>query len=199
MKPQITGAKYDKIAKWWRDYHNTSVYGVRQVEQALRFCASQGDALDVGCGAGGRFVRKLQELGFRVTGIDVSPEMVELAIKNHPRETFYVQDICTWETEQKFDLIIAWDSIFHLPLSEQEPVVAKLCNMLVKGGVFVYTFGDGYGEHIDEWQGDQFYYSSLGIDGNLSVLMKNEMTCKHLEFDHFPDNHVYIVAQKASD
>lgn len=107
-----------------------------------------------------------------------------------------VRDICTWETTKKFDFILAWDSIFHLPFSMQEPVVTKLCKMLVENGVLVYTFGDGCGEHTDEWHSEQFYYSSIGINGNLSVLMKNQMVCKHLELDQFPENHVYLVAQK---
>lgn len=197
MKPQMLGTKYDKIAKWWHDRHSNSEYGIKQIEKALQFCVSHENALDVGCGAGGRFVRKLQEKGFKITGLDISREMVKLARENHPNEIFFVQDICTWETEQKFDFIIAWDSIFHLPFSMQQPVVTKLCNILVKNGVLIYTFGDGYGEHIDEWHEEEFYYSSIGIKGNLSVLMKNEIICQHLEFDQFPENHVYVIAQKS--
>lgn len=197
MKPQMLGAKYDKIANWWHDRLSNSAYGMKQIEKALQFCVSWENALDVGCGAGGRFVGKLQEKEFKIIGLDVSQKMIELALENHPSETFYVRDICTWKTEQKFDFIIAWDSIFHLPFSMQKPVVTKLCNMLVKNGVLIYTFGDGYGEHTDEWHEEEFYYSSIGINENLSVLMKNEMVCKHLEFDQFPEKHVYIIAQKS--
>ena len=196
MKPQITGIKYNKIAEWWQQRHYDSTYGVKQVEQALQFCLSWEYALDVGCGAGGRFIGILQEKGFKIIGLDVSPKMIELAEKNHPGEIFNVADICTWETERKFDFILAWDSIFHLPLSMQEPVVTKLCKMLVKNGVLTYTFGDGYGEHTDLWHGEEFYYSTLGIRGNLAVLLKSQMICKHLEFDQFPQNHVHLVAQK---
>ena len=196
MKPQILGAKYDKIARWWHERISFSGYGIKQIEKALQFCTNRENALDVGCGAGGRFVRKLQEQGFQITGLDVSQEMIELARENHPNESFYVYDICNWETEQKFDFILAWDSIFHLPFSMQETVVSKLCNLLAKNGILTYTFGDGYGEHTDEWHEEQFYYSSIGINGNLSVLMKNEMMCKHLELDQFPENHIYVIAQK---
>ena len=76
MKPQILGDKYDKIAQWWHDRHDVSIYGIKQFETALQFCDRRNNALDIGCGAGGRFVRKLQEQGFKVTGIDVSKEML---------------------------------------------------------------------------------------------------------------------------
>jgi SAM-dependent methyltransferase len=44
--------------------------------------------LDVGCGSGGRFIRLLQNKGFKITEIDVSLEMITLARHNHPEENF---------------------------------------------------------------------------------------------------------------
>jgi SAM-dependent methyltransferase len=196
MEPSILGEKYDKIAKWWQDKHHNSQYGMKQLERALNFCSHPGAALDVGCGAGGRVVRILKEKGFIVTGIDVSSEMIKLATENHPSENFFVQDICTWETNNKYNFIVAWDSIFHLPLSMQKPTIAKLCNLLSDGGVLIYTFGDAEGEHTDDWHGDKFYYSSIGIKENLRVLCNNSVTCKHLELDQWPENHVYIIGTK---
>lgn len=98
MEPSILAKKYDKIAKWWHDTCHDSQYGIHQIERALKFCLRPGSALDVGCGAGGRFIRILQERGFSVTGIDVSEEMIKLASANHPDMDFLVQDICTWES-----------------------------------------------------------------------------------------------------
>ena len=103
MKPSIIGTKYDKIAQWWHDQHNESSYGVNQFERAVGFASNGGKALDVGCGAGGRFVRILQRRGFSITGLDVSKEMVRLASRNHPEHTFLPQDICTWETDEEFE------------------------------------------------------------------------------------------------
>lgn len=125
--------------------------------------------------------------------------MIKLAKKNHPDESFIFADICRWESEQKFDFIVAWDSIFHLPLREQQPVLKKLCTLLADNGVLIYTFGDSMGEHEDNWHGDTFSYSSIGINENLKILAANGVTCKHLELDQFPLNHVYIVGVKSLD
>jgi 2-polyprenyl-3-methyl-5-hydroxy-6-metoxy-1,4-benzoquinol methylase len=197
MKPKELGEKYDKIAQWWHEQHQDSRYGMVQLDMALRFVPDGKLALDVGCGAGGRIVRKLQEQGFTVTGMDVSEEMIQLALRNHPETSFLVQDICTWETDNKYDFIIAWDSIFHLPLHMHRPVINKLCNLLEINGVLVYTFGNATGEHTDTWHGDEFYYSSIGINGNLEALINNGLTVKHLELDQFPEKHVYVIAQKS--
>lgn len=199
MKPKELGKKYDKIAQWWHDRHHDSEYGLVQFEKALAFSRRSGNALDVGCGAGGRFVQRFQQSGFAVTGIDVSKEMIDLARQNHPDESFFVQDICTWKTERTFDFILAWDSIFHLPLSQQQPVVEKLCDLLAADGVLIYTFGNADGEHTDQWHDDEFYYSSIGIEKNLAILLKNGLSLKHIELDQFPatNRHVYVIAQKA--
>lgn len=196
MEPAVLGTKYDKIAQWWHDQHVHSSYGLAQVEKAIRFTFHGGKALDVGCGAGGRFVRLLQSHRFAVTGLDVSKEMISLARKNHPEHTFIHQDICTWDTNEKFDFIVAWDSIFHLPLAMQRPVVSKLCNLLARGGVLMYTFGDAHGEHTDQWHNDTFYYSSIGITENLQLLMHKGLKILHLELDQYPESHVYTIAAK---
>ena len=123
--------------------------------------------------------------------------MINLAKQNHPSENFFVADICRWNPEQKFDFIVAWDSIFHLPLSEHQTVFQKLCDLLNDNGVLIYTLGDSIGEHQDNWHDDTFHYSSIGINENLKILSGNGVTCKHLELDQFPQNHVYIIGVKS--
>ncbi|MCB1671280.1 MAG: class I SAM-dependent methyltransferase [Gammaproteobacteria bacterium] len=199
MKPRVLGTRYDRIADWWHRHHQDSQYGVAQVRRALQFCKPGGSALDVGCGAGGRIVRLLQQHQLAVTGIDVSVEMIKLAIENHPQEVFAVEDICQYSSAEHYDFIVAWDSIFHLPLKEQEPVIGKLCALLKPGGVLIYTCGDAVGEHQDTWHGQTFHYSSIGITGNLSLLARHGVVCKHLELDQWPQNHVTVIGLKETE
>jgi SAM-dependent methyltransferase len=196
MQPAILGEKYDKIATWWHERHFKSEYGISQFEKALSFCSTNLSALDVGCGAGGRFIHILKNKNAQVIGIDVSKEMIKLARTNHPYDKFILQDICSWETEQKFDFIYAWDSIFHLPLDMHKPVINKLCNLLNKGGVLLYTFGNAIGEDTGEWLNDIFYYSSIGINDNLQLLIENGLTVLHMELDQYPEKHVCVIAKK---
>lgn len=197
MKPVDLGKQYDKIAVWWQEYHQDGDYGVAQIKKALSFRSGGGNALDIGCGAGGRIVRVLQEKNYKVTGLDVSIEMIKLASANHPDEYFIHEDICVWNTADRYDFIVAWDSIFHLPYDQQAPVIAKLCRLLNRDGILVYTFGNATGEHTDEWHGESYYYSSIGMNENIRLLIENGLSVLHLELDQYPEKHVYVVAKKA--
>ena len=145
MQPNELGKKYDRIARWWHERHDSSDYGVPQFERALNYANGPQKVLDVGCGAGGRLVRLLDGHKADYTGIDVSIEMIELARFNHPRHRFIHGDICSWQAADQYDLIFAWDSIFHLPLSMQESVVVKLCQLLTTDGLLMYSFGNAEG------------------------------------------------------
>jgi len=193
---QSIGNKYDKIAKWWDEEHKNSNYGVSQIERAIKFCKKRNNALDIGCGSGGRITNKLISEGFKVTGVDASIEMIKLAKQKHPSSNFIHSDICNWNTDKKFDLVIAWDSIFHLPLKKQKPVLNKLCKFTAKNGILIYTFGDDIGQHTSNWKNDTFNYSSIGVNENLKILLKNKFILRHLESDQFPEKHMYIIAMK---
>jgi len=195
-KPDI-GLQYDQIAPWWNAHHIGSDYGVPQLEKALGFAASAGKALDVGCGAGGRLVRAMQACGYAITGVDASAEMIKLARENHADQRFYHSDIRIWKTPEKFDFILAWDCLFHLPLAAQKPVLAKLCGLLAKGGIMAYTFGNATGEHSDIWREQTFHYSSIGIAENVSTLNENNVSLLHLELDQYPEKHVFAISKKA--
>jgi trans-aconitate methyltransferase len=208
MKPEVIGEKYDKVAAWWHKKHQSSEYGIKQIERAIRYCKRKETALDVGCGSGGRVIRKLCEEGFKVKGLDVSEKMLRIAKAEHTDIDFEFCDICEWNSDKKYDLIIAWDSIFHLPMKNQEPTIQKLCFHLNTEGILIYTFGDSYGDMEDlsfqdkngnqagELKNDLFGYGSIGINENLRVLIENGCKCMHLEIDQFPYSHVYVIAQK---
>ena len=173
-----------------------SSYGIAMIDRAVSYCTDKRTALDVGCGSGGRIINRLLGNGFDVTGIDISEGMLALAQENHPEVKFMQADICEWETPDRFDLIVAWDSIFHVPLSSQRPVVEKLCRFLNPKGILVYTFGDAEGAHEDIWLGEKFGYSSIGINENLNTLIGSYCQCRHLELDQYPQSHVSVIARK---
>lgn len=145
MKPEETGLHYDRIALLWQTQHMHSTYGMGALERAIKFVENKSTTLDVGCGSSGRFIDVLITNGFIPTGVDISTEMTSLARQRHPMVTFYAEDICTWQFPQKYDLISAWDSTFHLPIAEQKPVLKKMCDGLNSRGVVLFTCGGGIG------------------------------------------------------
>ena len=198
MKPEETGSHYDRIALWWQQQHRDSTYGIAALERAIQFVENRSVALDIGCGSSGRFIEVLMKNGFTPAGVDVSPEMIALARQRHPDATFYAADICTWQFPQTYDLISAWDSTFHLPIAEQKPVLKKMCAGLTSKGILLFTCGGGTAAHeiSGGFEGETFDYSTLGVDEFLRLLSEFGCSCRHLEYDQYPENHVYIIAQK---
>jgi len=198
MKPEETGSHYDRIALWWQKQHVHSTYGIAALERAIKFVENKSTALDVGCGSSGRFIEAFIKNGLAPTGVDISSEMIALARQQHPEVTFYAEDICTWQLPQKYDMISAWDSTFHLPLAEQKPVLRKMCDGLNPKGILLFTCGGGVGpgEISGGFEGQTFDYSTLGVNEFLRIISESGCTCKHLEYDQYPENHVYIIAQK---
>ena len=198
MNPKQIGASYDQIADEWRSDEFDRKNGIAQHERAIAFLEQKNWALDIGCGSSGRFVDLLVGYGFHVEGVDISERMIDMARERHPEITFYHDDICSWDFPRKYDFVTAWDSIWHLPLKEQERTLKKICGGLADGGVLILTTGglDSSEEKIDSFMGPELYYSTLGIQKTLEVLLGSGCICRHLEYDQYPESHLYIIAQK---
>ncbi len=199
MQPSEIAESYDSIAsRWLEPFLETN--GIRQHELALQFRPIGGVALDVGSGCSGRFIQLLASSGYQVEGLDVSERMIALAKTRHPEVPFHHADICEWMPTQGYDFITAWDSIWHVPQDRSESVLQKLCGALNPGGVFIWTIGglDGPAEKRDESMGTPMYYSVMGIPKTLQTIAEAGCICRHLEYDQWPEKHVFLIAQKAS-
>ena len=176
-----------------------STCGLQYVDTAVQLSTNHGNALDVGCGSGGRIVAALLDSGFQVTGIDVSEAMIRLARKHHPGTEFIVGDICEWKPDQKYDVVVAWDSTFHVPHDRQRDVTQKLCQCLKDGGVLLFTCGGTNGEMRGEMHGFDFYYSSLDGQEYLGILKDMECQCLLLERDQLPNEHLVVIGTKLNN
>jgi SAM-dependent methyltransferase len=197
MHPSTTGHIYDKLAETWQKDTSPS-YGIPYLERAIHITKNRGTALDIGCGSQGRMIDLLLRHGFQPEGLDVSAEMIALARKQHPAVLFEQADICQWTFPKKYGLICAWDSTWHLPLDQQEPVLHKIYDGLNPGGVYLTTVGfDAPCEVTAQscW-GVDLPYSTLGIPKLLELLTQCGCVCRHLEYDQHPEKHLVVIAQK---
>lgn len=199
MKPSEIGSFYNQITHLWESEDFNRNNGIEQHERAIAFIKNRGHALDVGCGSTGRFIDLLLSEGFKLEGVDVSGEMIRLAQKKHPDINFHKEDICRWELPKKYDFITAWDSIWHVPLDQQENVLTKLISSLNANGILIFSCGgmDDQGEHRNDFMGPEVYYSTLGINGFIKLFMNLGCICRHFEYDQYPELHSYFIIQKA--
>ena len=115
-----------------------------------------GPACDVGCGPG-QVARYLHDRGVRVTGVDLSPAMVEAARKLNPGIEFAQADMRSMKNEDEtFGGIAAFYSIIHIPRPEVVSVLAEMKRVLRPGGLLFLAFhiGDEI-LHLDEWWGQR--------------------------------------------
>ena len=194
-------AAYDVLANRWRDAKFSQTNGIAQVTPGLAFLKEPGGAcLNVGCGCNTRFNSLLREKGLSLEGLDISRRMVEAARTADPTTTIHHADICDWPIPSKYAFILAWDSIWHVSLKAQRPLLLKLMAALKPGGVFLFTAGglDEPAEHHDALMGPELYYASLGIPVLLKLLEEGQCMCRHLEFDQFPEKHLVVIAQRST-
>jgi SAM-dependent methyltransferase len=90
--------------------------------------------LDVGCG-GGFFAAAALERGWKVTGIDPSPEAVHLARSVAPEARL----VCGTSTDlppgETYDVLSFWDSLAHIPAAAEE--LERYLERLSPGGFVV--------------------------------------------------------------
>ena len=199
MDTRQTAANYDKLAQHWAGANGPRENGLEQHERAIRLLRRSGHAIDIGCGSSGRIIALLLSRGFEVEGLDFSTEMLALAKGKHPQVIFHHADICAWEAPRKYDLISAWDSIWHVPLDQHEAVLKKLCAALNPGGVLIFTTGavDVPDDVTNPFQGQPLYHAALGVSTTLRLIDHFGCVCRHLEQDQFPEGHLYLIVQKS--
>lgn len=200
MDPQQLAANYDQIAHHWSDTASSFDHqnGIAQHQRALQFARATGHAIDLGCGSNGRIISLLLKHGFETEGLDLSTGMLALAKEKHPDVIFHHTDICTWEFPRRYDFISAWDSIWHLPLERHPAVLGKICAALNPGGVFIFTSGgvDAPDHVTNPCHGQPLYHAALGIPQLLRLVDQFGCVCRHLEYDQYPETHLYLIVQK---
>ena len=96
------------------------------------------EILDLGCGTGD-LAELIRQKGARVTGIDNSKEMIEVAKHKYPQIDFQVKSITSFSFDKKFDTVFS-NAVLHWVL-EKEKAVNQIYNCLKPNGRLVAEFG----------------------------------------------------------
>jgi len=119
---------YDNMLPVMERYYDGKNSRLLRINQSLSSVVKPGmTVLEVGCGVG--FTAKhLVGMGAIVTAIDISPKLVGFAMKmvGDRNAKYIVGDICGFESNEKFDLIVFADSLEHIPINKVEGVVRGL-------------------------------------------------------------------------
>lgn len=96
--------------------------------------------LDIGCGTG-ELLSYCSNQGFKVTGIDISKEMLKVAlakVNNAMLHEMSVYDLN--QLQDKYDGVLATYLFVHIPKDKINDVIKSMYNLLKDDGIFFITF-----------------------------------------------------------
>lgn len=99
--------------------------------------------LNLGCG-GGHVDWTLKKY-FRITGVDISQDMLRLAKKLNPEVTYLKGDMRKYRLKKKFDAVLIHDSINYMLTEKDLKLVFGTGYMYLKPGGVLITFVEQHG------------------------------------------------------
>ena len=150
----MSEARYDGLAEEYDAFMDVHSPYYRVAVDALRRLLGPGvgRCLDVGCG-GGHFIPEVRELGWDVTGVDVSADQLRLARARLPGVELVEADAGALPFgDASFDA--AYSTFTHSDLDDFAAAVAEVRRILRPGARFVYVgnhpcFVGASQEHLD--------------------------------------------------
>lgn len=136
---------YDALAEQYALHYESGNPDKPLWDAFLKHVKKGSKLLDLGCGTGstaGYFFQR----GMQVEGVDLSPRMIAVAKRRFPTIVFRRGDVRKLRYPfGRLDAVWAGYSLFHMPRSDFETVVAKIRRLLAQGGIFGLTMQEGSG------------------------------------------------------
>ena len=163
--------------------------------------------LDVGCGPGNiaKYILA-KESNYKLHGIDVAPNMIDLARKNNPTASFEVMDCRNiHQLPNTFDGIICGFCLPYLSYEDCIPFFSNIETLLNENGIVYLSFVEGdpskSGLQLSS-TGDQsyfYYYNLQDITQQLLKLRLEVFKIFHVEYSNSSkkqETHTVLLAKK---
>ncbi len=155
-------AHYYDLIYQWMDYPGESEFILMVVN---RYKKSEGmNLLDVACGTGGH-AQYLQNY-FNILGLDINPEMLEIARQKVPKMEFIQGDMKKIDLKRRFDTIICLFSAinYHNTLDELKKTFKRFYDHLKPGGVLIFDLGFC----TENWEEGRMFVDAV-VEGDLQL------------------------------
>lgn len=202
MKNQLELAQniieiYKKHARAWTELRGNFLYEKTWLDHFLALIPQYSEILDLGCGSGKPIADYLIQHDHKITGVDSSDVMIEMAGQNFPEHYWLQADMRTVEFDQKFNAILAWDSFFHLTPNDQRQMFRQFARFAQQGTVLMFSSGPSHGEAIGDMFGDALYHASLAPEEYRALLKQSGFkVIKMVAEDVECTGHTVWLAQK---
>ncbi|MFF9571778.1 class I SAM-dependent DNA methyltransferase [Streptomyces sp. NPDC014685] len=110
--------------------------------------AGGGPVVELGCGPG-YLTAHLRDSGLDVSGIDLSPVMIDLARETYPDLRFEVGSMDALDlADGTLNAVVSWYSLIHTPPRDVPPYFAEFRRVLAPGGHLLLGFFESEGEPV---------------------------------------------------
>jgi ubiquinone/menaquinone biosynthesis C-methylase UbiE len=168
----VTKNTYDKIAGLYAERGSSRGLDTKYADIFIEKLRGKGNRiLDIGC-ADGKYSKYFASKGFQVTGVDFSPEMINLARRNVPETRFLEMDMLNLKIDDKFDGILAAASLLHVQRNDIEKVLRLFFKLLSSSGELYISIIEGNNEILVQ--------TSAGIKGERLFVYFSKIEIKSL-------------------
>ncbi len=147
-------------AQRWRNLvaEGKDIFGEARAVDAL---AQRGSRiLDAGCGTG-RIAGWLAEQGHNVVGVDLDPDLIEVARQDYPNAAWYLGNLASFSRQDitsgpvEFDVIVcAGNVLTFLSEAERLPALKRLGQFLAPDGRLIVGLGANRGYDFEQFEAD---------------------------------------------
>lgn len=205
---QITFETWNKLAVLYEEkFMDLDLYDETYDAFCDLLAQPNSSVLEIGCDPG-NITRYLlnRRPDLSILGIDVAPNMIELAAKNNPAAILKVMD-CRYihELEGKFDGIICGFCVPYLSETDCSKLIEDCKNLLTPKGVLYISFVEG-AENASGFQvgstGDQSYFYFHSLENLAQLLLEHGfekpqvMKVNYQKSDGSWDVHTIMLTEK---
>lgn len=187
---------YDKMFKWFDEARSRELLEKPYLDLAISYLKPKAKILDLGCGMGEPIGKYFIDQGFDLTGVDGSAELINLAHIRFPEAKFITQDMRTLDLKEKFDLIISWNSFFHLSREDQRLMFKIFEAHINPNGILMFTSGPKDGEVWSDNGGEMLYHASLDLEEYKKLLLEHNFEIIKCALDHEGAAYIWVARYK---
>lgn len=143
---------YDAIAQEYVDSYTKHPKGNAILKKYERLLPRKARILDIGCGPGFPIDTFLAKGGHKITGIDISKEMIKYAKKFVKKGKFMLGDIRKIRLpENYYGGIISSFSLVHMSKKDAKESLRKIYDLLRNNGILYLSLVEKEGEKVMTW------------------------------------------------
>ncbi len=147
-KPFQNSAEFYELIYQNKDYEKEAGY-IYELLNSLNI-DMEGEILDIGCGTGGYLPFHLKK-NVKITGVDISKEMLEIAKHKFKEIAFVLGNISIVQFSKKFNLAFMMFHVINYQTTKLEVLKTfqNISSQLLVNGVLVFDFWHGSAIEID--------------------------------------------------